>query len=184
MDELIRRVACESALMSGLGIDDEEDSDFHRLRELSKYVLQCTTGALTHPLILNMRLCGHRDAPRFRSAVRAGESMYMPRGNYVKPLLTTWWEAVEKEVPGLATESLERRDSYAWEQHDFLLCLQPFVDANSRTARLVYYMICKAAGAPIKVIESSKAAAYNAHKREYRENVFAPRLRAQGCIHD
>ncbi|MEK7509840.1 MAG: hypothetical protein AAB605_03950 [Patescibacteria group bacterium] len=182
MTELAEQAALQSALISGFDprTNGSEAYDVHR--KLMADILGCTTGALTHPLIINMDLCGHRMQPEYRRGIRAAEAEYLPDAKYVRHLLNLWWILVEWQVFKIRNAILEEREKFCWEQHDFLICLEPFADANGRTARIVYYMLATALKVPIHIISAEKAKMYNQHKRRYREENFAPRMRKHGYI--
>lgn len=179
---LAEKAALESALISGYDPRVNGDEAYRAHRRLMVDILGCTSGALTHPLIINMTLCGHHFEPKYRKGIRAAEAEYLPAARYAPRLLKLWWLKVESDVPTMSKASGTDKERFCWTQHDFLICLEPFADANGRTARIIYYMLATALGVPIHVISADKAKTYNRHKREYRESVFAPRMRAHGLI--
>lgn len=180
--EIADRATYESALLSGSRLDGEK---FIAHRSVMRDVFQCQTGALTHPIIINMTLCTDRSV-RWRESMRAGDtSMVRPR--HVKWLFEVWWRGVQHDIERRAFETTESLEEYCWKQHDHFLSLSVFDDQNGRTARVIYYMLRKVLKLPFNeesIISSSKARTYNAHKRQYREEVFAPRMRSYGYIPD
>ena len=178
-DEALRN----SALISGYDPPVNGDDEVYAMhRMLIRYVLSCTTGALTNPIVINMALCNDRPEARFRKGIRAGEVDLLPRARYVRWLFAIWWRGVETKLPAMREQPVEVREKYCWDQHDYLTSLEPFASANGRTARIVYYMLTTALKNPVRIIPASKAAAYNENHRSYREKVFAPLMRAHGYI--
>ncbi len=174
--------AYHSALISGSDVTDSEEGSFRILIDITTFVLGCETGMLTHPLIINMALCGHQDRVHYRKAIRASVRTLVPDAKHIETILKAWWDDVESTVPKLCNAAQDVCERYAWEQHDFLVSLEPFADANGRTARTLYYNLQVSLGATVKIISSEKANAYSARQREYRRDVFAPKMRARGFI--
>ncbi len=174
--------ALQSVLISGIDPRKNKDERFGMHCMLLQWILECKTGALIHPIITNMDLCGHRTAPQYRSGTRAAEATLMPNACYVRQLLKCWWFRIQCELPNVRTMDEGRQREWVWRQHDFLICLEPFESANGRTARAVYYMLSTALRHEIHIIGADKAAAYYAHKRDFRLNEFAPRMRERGYI--
>ena len=179
--QVAHEAALQSALISGFDPRVESDEKYQMHQSVMEQILACKTGALTHPLIINMTLCEHRE-PKYRRGIRAAEAGFLPDAKYVKRLLFIRWMLVERAVPQMRTENEEDREKFCWEQHDFFLCLEPFIRANSRTARIIYYMLATSLKVPVKVIRAEKAGIYYRNSEEYRKSIFAPDMRARGYI--
>lgn len=179
---LAREATYQSALISGSDIGNEDTDAFKLHLALMSGVLACQTKVLTHPLIFNMALCGSKESAKYRTSSRATTRLLIPEARFIRALMKVWWLGLPKRVGEIRTEPLEVRERFVWEQHDFLVSLEPFADANARTARLIYYMLLVALDMPIKIIHSDKAAAYSERQRLFRRDVFAPRMRAAGFI--
>lgn len=178
---IAEEAARESALISGFD-PQKHDEQFNLHCRILRDILSCTTGALTHPLIINMDLCGHRERAQYRRGTRAAEAEYLPDARYVRTLLLMWWFGVQRDIVRVMRWDEERQRAWVWDQHDFIISLEPFKSANGRTARAVYYMLITALRLSPHIITAEKATVYYAHKREYREKTFAPLMRAHGYI--
>jgi hypothetical protein len=179
---MAREAAYQSALISGSDTGKAESEDFKNHVALMGYVLGSETKRITHPLVFNMALCGSKEHAQYRTSSRATVRTLVPEARFVKPLLKVWWWGIHERVERLKGAAAEVRERFAWEQHDFLVSLEPFADANARTARIEYYMFLVALDVPVKIIRSEKAIAYSERQRVYRRDVFAPRMRAAGYI--
>lgn len=182
LKQFAEEAALHSALISGFDPRKRSDSQFGVHCQILNAVLGCQTGALTHPVIINMELCGHRERVQYRPGKRAAEADFLPDAKYLRALLMCWWFKVQQEIPRIRTVPKEDQRVWVWDQHDFLICLEPFKSANGRTARVVYYMLLTALGLECQLISAQKAKTYYAHKRRFREEVFAPRMRNHGYI--
>lgn len=182
IQRLADEAAFQSALISGFNPRTYADAQFDLHCRILRDILGCITGALTHPLIINMELCGHRECVRYRLGTRAAEAGYLPDARFARHLFLIWWLKVQRDMARVRMLPEAEQRAWVWDQHDFLICLEPFKSANGRTARAVYYMLLTSLGLTPHVISAEKAKAYYMHKREYREKVFAPLMRAHGYI--
>lgn len=178
---LAERATRNSALLSGAETGSESDR-FKVHLDLMRSVLGCETGALTHPLIFNMALCDSKMNAEYRTAIRASLRGIVPEARHISAILKWWWKRANKDLPTVRSKPLEQREKYAWEQHDFLMSLEPFAEANDRTARLVYYMFTVAFELPVKIIKAKKAIAYGERQRDYRRDTFIPLMRKKGYL--
>lgn len=182
IETIADEAALQSALISGFDPRTYRDEQFDLHCRVLRDVLGCKTGALTHPIIINMTLCDHRERVHYRPGKRAAEAKYLPDSKYVRHLFLCWWLKIQRDIVHVRECSEEARHMWAWEQHDFLICLEPFKSANGRTARVVYYMLLTALKLPVHVISAEKAATYYEHKHNFRRKKFAPLMRAHGYI--
>lgn len=182
MQTLADEAALQSALISGFDPRKRYDEKYDAHRQIIADILNCTTGALTHPIIINMTLCGDREDAKYRPGIRAAEAAYLPDAKYARHLFLCWWFFLQRELPLLQHKSEKEKEDWCWKQHDFLICLEPFKSANGRTARIVFYMLLTVLRLPVRIINAEKAVAYYAHKRDYREKEFAPLMREHGYM--
>lgn len=179
---LAREAARESSLISGQNPRAEVEN-FELHAGLMDDVMGCEHGRLTHPLIFNMILCNSRMHTEYRKGIRASVRSIVPEALHVVSILTDWWEKHdEASIEKMLVQPDVDRHVYAWEQHDFLMSLEPFADANGRTARLMYYNLLVALKVPIKVIYSDKAVEYSTNMRRYRETTFVPLMKECGFL--
>lgn len=182
MRTFAQEAALQSALISGFDPLRNQDEQFNVHYRVLRDILECVTGALTHPIIINMALSSAPHRVQYRPGKRAAEAEYLPESKYLRALLMYWWFRMQWEIQHVRRLSEEEQRTWVWDQHDFLICLEPFKSANGRTARIVYYMLLTALGLSPNLISAEKAKVYYAHKRKYREEVFAPLMRAHGYI--
>ena len=174
--ELAMKATRQSALLSGAETDPESDK-FKAHLDLMRSVLGCKTGVLTHPLIFNMALCDSKMNAEYRTAIRASLRGIVPEAAHISAILKWWWKSVNKDVSAIRGQRVEKREKYAWEQHDFLMSHEAFAEANDRTARLVYYMFVVSLGLRVKIIKANKAIAYGERQRDYRRDKFIPLMK-------
>jgi len=182
MKTFAEEAALHSALISGFDPRKRIDSQFGVHCQILHAVLGCQTGVLTHPVIINMELCGHRERVQYRPGIKATEAEFLPDAKYLRSLLLCWWFKVQRDIARIRELPEVEQRVWVWEEHDFLICLEPFKSANGRVARVVYYMLTTALKLEPHLISAEKAATYNAHKSKYRREVFAPLMRSHGYI--
>lgn len=179
--KLAQEAARQSSLISGVEIDPSSES-FKIHVDLMRSVMGCEKGVLVHPVIFNSPLCGHPHEARYRTGLRAAVRGVIPEASKVKSILQEWWSVQQTMVREARDFPEDFRVNIAWQSHDFLISLEPFQEANARTARLMYYSYLVALNLPIKLITVEKAAEYAAHQREYRQKIFTPLMISKGQL--
>jgi len=170
-----------SALISGADTDPQSES-FKVHLDLMRSVLGCEKRILVHPLIFNSPLCGHPHEARYRRGLRASARGVIPDASKVRPILEGWWPLQLQLVAGALEYEPDFRERIAWQIHDFFISLEPFAEANARTARLLFYSCLIALRLPVKLISIEKASEYAENQRRYRQQVFMPLMRSQGHL--
>lgn len=181
-DSITYEAALHSARISGYEPAGENDVTFSRHLAVIRDVLNCSTGNLTNPLILNMAICGDTHAVQWRHGIRAAAADYIPHYRYVGALLKSWQWTLEGSIRAAALMSEEDRKRYAWHFHDSLVCIEPFARGNGRTARAAYYMLMRRLNIAPQIIRAETAHTYYEHVRRYREERFAPTMRERGYM--
>lgn len=170
-----------SARISGADTSPKSES-FKIHLELMRSVMGCETRVLVHPVIFNSPLCGHPHEARYRTGLRASARGIIPAAPKVRPILDEWWKIQLKLVAGALEYDEDFRERIAWQIHDFFISLEPFAEANARTARLLFYSCLIALRLPVKLITMEKAAEYAENQRRFRQQVFMPLMLSQGHL--
>lgn len=106
----------------------------------------------------------------------------MIESDRVQEVFHNWWNLQTKLVAESDSLPEDLRTNIAWRIHDFLISLEPFADANARTARLVFYDCCIAMNLPVKLITIEKANEYAENQRRFRLSVFMPQMQRDGFL--
>ena len=172
---LAEEAARHSSLIAGVVVDRVHV-------ELMRNIMGCETRNVAHPVIFNSPLCGYPHQARYRTGLRAAALGIIPEAHKVKSIIDPWWEVQVELIKESDAFPADFRERIAWQIHDFFLSLEPFAEANGRTARLLYFQCVIALDLPVKLITVEKAAEYADNQRRYRQNVFTPLMRSQGHL--
>lgn len=173
--------AYHSARISGASSDIHSKA-FQIHLELMRSVMGSETRRIVHPAIYNSPLCGHPHEIRYRAGIRASARGIIIESDRVQEVFQNWWKLQTQLVAESLSLPEDLRANIAWRIHDFLISLEPFADANARTARLVFYDSCIAMNLPVKLITIEKANEYAENQRRFRRTVFMPMMKRDGYL--
>ena len=128
---------------------------------------------LLDPGIVNAELRGIRDESWFRVG-RSYRDRKFPLSVHVIELMDEWRETALAGIHLNQNAHDADKDACAWELHDFMIAVHPFVEENAKTARLMLNHLRRMMGRPWHMFELEKADQYFERIDLYRVNVFTP----------
>ena len=181
--------ACESALMSGIPQDElpwkltyskaERDAnpwidDFERndLAVTEACLYPSGERRMIHPMAINGPLCRDVLKTKWRTGVDLGADVELPPGVYVKRLTTRWMKIAKTGALFAIRGTVHERQTFAWAMHDLFMCIQPFRDGNSRTARLLLQMVRRHVGLEPVLLFTSHRETHRDRLKFFRSRIY------------
>lgn len=170
------------------------DDDFQRLdRRYRRFKIHvsiaesCLTSGskdVMHPSIINDELLSNTET-EWRDGRIFAMRIIQPPGEYSERLTDFWLSLANAGRRQLLAEPKrpeEDRIAFAWMLHDLLICIQPFCNANERTARLMLQLVRHSLELPPIMLRAENMVFHDSRLDYFRWNLFLPLMRHYGYL--
>ncbi|MDR3571555.1 MAG: Fic family protein [Candidatus Pacebacteria bacterium] len=176
--DTVREFVEHSARISSVEFSDPsvwESMEIKRHLEIAE-ILLLDAHQLNPVGLINSDLTGRRNN-WFRTG-RDAAAKKIPHGSHVRQLVAELDAEIKSGVERLKANPEAERAALAQYAHDMLLCISPFWEMNSRTARLFLNHTRKMLNLPILVIKYEESGEYLARFEAFQQTVFLPKYGA------